>query len=67
MHEDVLGDRVQVTVGSLYEPNRVRMDDHVWTEDQIPWFEIKDELPRFRQSSSVVPTKALESDESRET
>jgi hypothetical protein len=67
MHEEVLRDRVQVTVGSLDEPNRVRMDDHVWTEDQISWFEVKDELPRFRQNSSVVPTIASEPDESRET
>ncbi len=67
MHEEVLRDRVQVTVGSLDEPSRVRMDDHVWTEDQISWFEVKDQLPRFRQSSSGVPSKALESDESRET
>jgi hypothetical protein len=20
-------------------------DDHVWTQDRIPWFEIKDQLP----------------------
>jgi hypothetical protein len=62
MHEEVLGDRVQVTVGSLDEPERVQPDDHVWTEHQLPWFEISDQLPRFRQSSSAVPTRALEGD-----
>jgi hypothetical protein len=63
MHEEVLGERVQVTVGSLDEPERVRPDDHVWTEQQLPWFEISDQLPRFRQSSSAVPTRALDGDE----
>ncbi len=60
MHEEVLVDRVQVTVGSLDEPGRVRPDDHVWAQDQLPWFEINDQLPRFQRSSSVVPTKALD-------
>lgn len=59
MHEEVLGDRVQVAVGSLDTPERVRPDDHVWTRDRLPWFDITDELPRFDQSSTVVPTKAL--------
>ena len=62
MHEEVLSDRVLVTVGSLDEPQRVHPDDHVWTQDQIPWFEISDRLPRFRQHSSAVPTRALDGD-----
>ena len=60
MHEDVLADRVQIAVGSLDQPERVRIDDHVWTEMQLPWFQIADQLPRFAQSSSAVPTKALD-------
>ncbi len=58
IHEDVLPDRVQVTLGSLDEPDRVRIDDHVWTQDRVSWFEIKDDLPRFDKSSTAVPTKA---------
>lgn len=58
MHEDVLGDRVQVAVGSLDEPNRVKMDDHVWTKEQISWFKLDDRLPRFAASSTAVPSKA---------
>ena len=34
----------------------------VWTQDQVPWFEIEDTLPRFRQNSSAVPTRALNDD-----
>jgi hypothetical protein len=60
MHEDVLADRVQIAVGSLDQPERVRIDDHVWTEMQLPWFQIADQLPRFVQSSPAVPTKALD-------
>jgi hypothetical protein len=58
MHEEVLGDRVQVTIGSLDEPQRVRPDDHVWTQEQVPWFRIEDGRPRFARSSTAVPTKA---------
>ncbi len=60
MHEDVLADRVQVTVGSLDEPERVHIDDHVWTERQISWLHIADQLPRFTRSSSAVPTRAID-------
>ncbi len=59
MHEDALGDRVQVAIGSLDQPDRVDVNDHVWTQDQISWFDVRDDLPRFRQSSSAAPTKAI--------
>ena len=48
----------------LDEPGRVHVDDHVWTQDRIPWFDIKDELKRFPRNSSAVPTRAVDSDES---
>jgi hypothetical protein len=58
MHESVLPDRVQVTLGSLDDPGRVRPDDHVWTESQLPWLKIDDDRPRFRRSSTAVPSRA---------
>lgn len=58
MHEEVLAGRVQICVGSLDEPARVRIDDHVWTRERIGWFEVRDELPRFERSSSAVDSKA---------
>jgi len=58
MHETVLSGRVQIAVGSLDQPQRVRIDDHVWTQHQLPWFQIDDRLPRFPASSTAVPTKA---------
>lgn len=58
MHEAVLADRMLIAVGSLDQPQRVRIDDHVWTQDQIPWLRIDDHLPRFPTNSSAVPSKA---------
>lgn len=58
MREEVLGDRVQVSVGSLDEPDRVHVQDHVWTSSRVSWFDTCDSLPRFPQSSSAVPSKA---------
>lgn len=58
MREDVLADRVQVCIGSLDDPSRVRIDDHVWTRSRVPWFDVRDDLPRFDESSSAVPSRA---------
>lgn len=58
MHETVLSDRVQVTLGSLDDSAAVRPDDHVWTEDQLSWLRIDDDRPRFRRSSTAVPSRA---------
>lgn len=58
MHEEVLGDRVQVTLGSLDAPADIEPQDHVWTASAIPWFKITDNLPRFPRSSIAVPSKA---------
>jgi hypothetical protein len=58
MHEEVLADRVLIAVGSLDDPARVHIDDHVWTKDRIPWFDVADGLPRFATNSSAVATQA---------
>ncbi len=58
MHETVLDDRVQVTLGSLDRPQDVTPDDHVWTRSQIPWLKIDDDRPRFPGSSDAVPSRA---------
>lgn len=58
MHEDVLADRVQITVGSLDEPDRVAIDDHVWTDSRINWFHVRDPAPRHPRSSPAVATRA---------
>ena len=63
MHETVLEDFVQVTLGSLDRPQDVQPDDHVWTEDQLPWLKIEDDLPRFPRNSSAVPSLAPGADQ----
>ena len=60
MHEEVLSERVQVTLGSLDHPERVVPDDHVWIQSRIAWFDIKDNIPRFERNSSAVASKAEE-------
>ena len=62
MHESVLDDRVQVSLGSLDRPGDVRPDDHVWTESQLSWLKIDDALPRFPRSTAAVPSRAEEPD-----
>ncbi|HIC79804.1 MAG TPA: GFA family protein [Kiloniellaceae bacterium] len=62
MHEAVLDDRVQVSLGSLDEPERVRADDHVWTLRQLSWVPVDDALPRFEKTSAAVPSRALDGD-----
>ncbi len=62
MHESVLDDRVQVSLGSLDRPGDVRPDDHVWTESQLSWLKIDDDLPRFPRSTAAVPSRAEEPD-----
>jgi hypothetical protein len=65
MHEAVLPDRVQVSLGSLDRPDLVRPHDHVWTSSQLPWLEVVDDLPRFATVSDAVPSRALDGDERR--
>jgi hypothetical protein len=60
MHESVLGDRVQVALGSLDSPELIKPDDHVWAKQQLPWLRIDDTLPRFPTISSAVPSRAVE-------
>jgi hypothetical protein len=60
MDEEVLADRMLVTIGSLDEPGRAHIDDHVWTKDRVPWFDTTDKLPRFDTNSSAVKTKAFD-------
>ena len=62
MHEAVLADRVQVSLGSLDRPDLVRPDDHVWTSSQLPWLDVVDDRPRFSTISDAVPSRALNDD-----
>jgi hypothetical protein len=38
---------VDISIASLDKPEAVEPALHLWTESQIPWFEIADHLPRY--------------------
>ncbi len=62
MHEAVLADRVQVSLGSLDRPDLVR-PDHVWTSSQLPWLKVADDRPRFPKVSDAVPSRDAAGDD----
>ena len=37
---------LDVTLGSLDDPEAVRPDHHIWTTSRIGWFDTSDDLPR---------------------
>lgn len=42
---------VDIYIGTLDDPAAIVPTYHVFTEEQLPWFEIADALPRFAQGS----------------
>ena len=45
-------DEVDLTAASLDDPNSVKPNLHIWTESQLDWMELQDDLPRYRRSKS---------------
>jgi len=44
-------DEVHLYAASLADPAKVTPTRHVFVEEQLPWFETADELPRFAKTS----------------
>jgi len=42
-----LPDEIHLCHGTLDEPNRLVPTVHVFTEEQLSWFEVHDDLPRY--------------------
>jgi len=42
-----LPDEIHLFHGTLDDPGRLVPTAHVFTEEQLPWFEVHDELPRY--------------------
>jgi hypothetical protein len=42
-------DQVDVTVGSLDEPNDLSPEDHIWTSSRLSWLKMNDGLPEYPQ------------------
>jgi hypothetical protein len=44
-------DEVHLYAAALADPSKVKPQRHVFVDEQLPWFETVDELPRFAQTS----------------
>jgi hypothetical protein len=42
-----LPNSIDVTLGSLDEPEAINPGDHTWTESQLSWIAMADSLPRY--------------------
>lgn len=54
LREEVLPDRVQVTLGSLDQRLRIKLDDHVFWRSRLPWVEFDDDTPKHALFSDAV-------------
>jgi hypothetical protein len=43
---------VDVNLATLDDPAGVRPDHHIWIMSRIPWFDIADDLPRYRDAGA---------------
>lgn len=46
-HDDAHPGMIDVTVGSLDEPERMLPEDHVWATRELSWLKLDDGLPRY--------------------
>ena len=40
---------IDLTVGSSDRPGALAAREHIWTENNIPWLHIADDLPRYKR------------------
>lgn len=46
---------IDVTIGSLDEPQRVAPRDHTWTRSKLPWVALDDGLPAYPRTRDDQP------------
>ncbi|MBT4487843.1 MAG: GFA family protein [Rhodospirillaceae bacterium] len=44
---DGYDDELDISAAALDEPGQVVPDDHIWSDDMLPWFKFDDGLPRL--------------------
>lgn len=54
-----------VRVGTLDEPQMFVPDVHIYTESKVPWVELPQDVPTFREFYDVQKVWAREADERR--
>jgi hypothetical protein len=50
---DDLPGSIDVTLGSMDDPEAVRPQDHTWTESQLSWISLGDELPKYARERKL--------------
>jgi hypothetical protein len=48
---DRIADEIHIHAVSLEDPSKARPDRHVFVAEQLPWFEVADDLPRYAATS----------------
>jgi hypothetical protein len=48
-----LPDSIDVTLGSMDDPEALSPEDHAWTESQLSWISLGDELPAYRRERKL--------------
>jgi|SRR5581483_597913 len=48
----VVGARVHVALGSLWDAPGIRPAEHIFVGSKAPWFEITDDLPQFEEHAT---------------
>jgi hypothetical protein len=38
---------IDVTLGSMDDPEQIRPEDHTWSESRLSWIELGDQLPVY--------------------
>ena len=49
-------DLLCILIASLDEPSGVTPRAHIWCGSQLPWFEVRDDLPRYDDGELPAPT-----------
>ncbi len=49
---DAHPESIDLTLGSLDDPEAVTPDEHIWTTSQLAWLRLDDDLPRYRGEGS---------------
>jgi hypothetical protein len=47
-------DEIDVTIGSLDDPDAIAPTDHTWTRHQLRWLSLRDALPFYPEARRIV-------------
>ena len=49
MVDDAEAGRIEIAVGTLDQPERIRPEFHIWDASRLAWFDVPDHLPRHAE------------------